>query len=112
MMTALLPPRYHDIGRQFISLEHRPDHPKIIAVLLGGSSIYQKRNECCENDWDGAIIVPEKLDIVQLVNDQRSSMMEMLGIMQAECPEFKVPNESSPHWTQFDCVRFAGFDKL
>ncbi|KAL9632917.1 MAG: hypothetical protein Q9204_003608 [Flavoplaca sp. TL-2023a] len=111
-MTALLPSRYNDTGRQFISLEDRPDHPKIIAVLLGGSSIYRKRNDCCENDWDGAIIVPEKLDIVQLVNDQRSSMMEMLGIVQAECPEFKVPNESSPHWTQFDCVRFAGFDKL
>lgn len=52
------------------------------------------------------------LDIVQLVIDQRSSLIETLGIMQEKCPEIRVPDESSPHWTHSVCVRFAGFDKL
>lgn len=107
--------RYHDIGRQFIRLDHCPDHPTIIAVLLGGSSIYSVgdgQNERSWSDWDGAIIVSTKLAILQLMNEQRQSLMEMLGIVREECPELRVPDPSSSRWDQFDAVRFAGFDRL
>ena len=106
---------FHDIGRQFISLHRRPDHPTIKAVLLGGSSIYavgEGRDERCQSDWDGAIIVSTKLAILHLVNEQRLSLMEMLGIVREDYPELRVPDPSSPRWDQFDAVRFAGFDRF
>lgn len=112
MMAPSVHARYYDTGRQFISLDHRPNVPNIIAVLLGGSSIYRGRDECRGSDWDGAIVVSTKLEIVRLVNEQRSSLMAMLGIVQEECPELRVPDESSPDWDHFDCIRIAGFDRL
>ena len=90
---------FHDIGRQFISLHRHPDHPTIKAVLLGGSSIYavgEGRDERCQSDWDGAILVSTKLAILHLVNKQRLSLMEMLGIVREEYPELRVPDPSSP----------------
>ena len=104
-----------DIGRQFIRPNCHLDCPAIKAVLLGGSSIYsaedaqEKRNG---SDWDGAIIVSTKLAIVQLVNEQRQSLMEMLGIVREEYPGLRVPEPSSARWDQFGAVRFAGFDQL
>ncbi len=106
---------YHDIGREFIRLHRHPDHPTIKAVLLGGSSIYSVRDgrdERYGSDWDGAIVVSTKLAIFHLVNEQRRSLMEMLGIVREECPELRVPDPSSLRWDQFDAVRFAGFDRL
>lgn len=79
---ASSPFRYHDIGRQFICLDGNPIPQTIRAVLLGGSSIYSVeygRDEHRGSDWDGAIVVSTKLAILQLVNDQRSSLMAMLG---------------------------------
>ncbi|KAL8997558.1 MAG: hypothetical protein Q9169_003176 [Polycauliona sp. 2 TL-2023] len=107
--------RYNDAGRQFIDLHHRPNHPTIIAVLLGGSRIYSTgylRDGNPKSDWDGAIIVPTKLGILQLVNEQRQNLMEMLGIVREECPNIRVPDVSSPHWDHFDAVRIADFDRL
>ncbi|KAI4117343.1 MAG: hypothetical protein LQ338_007570 [Usnochroma carphineum] len=112
---ASLYSRYYDIGRQFIRLDYNPSYPTIIAVLLGGSSIYSvgdgvnERQGC---DWDGVIILSTKLAIFQLVNEQRRSLMEVLGIVREECPELRVPDPSSPRWDLFDAVRFAGFDRL
>ena len=106
---------FHEIGRQFINLHRHPDHQTIKAVLLGGSSIYamgEGRDESCRSDWDGAIIVSTKLAIYHLVNGQRLSLMEMLGIVREEYPELRVPDPSSPRWDQFDAVRFAGFDRF
>ncbi|KAL8847763.1 MAG: hypothetical protein Q9221_007211 [Calogaya cf. arnoldii] len=106
---------YYAIARQFVSLDDNClEHPTIVAVLLGGSSIYRGRDEGGRADWDGAIIVSKKLDIVQLVNEQRqrSNLMHILGIVEEEHPDLRVPDESSPHWNHFDCVRFAGFDRL
>ena len=111
---ASLPSVYHDVGRQFIRLGCHVDFSAIKAVLLGGSSIYsaedarEKRNG---SDWDGAIIVSTQLAIFHLVNEQRQSLMEMLGIVREECPGLRVPEPSSARWNQFDAVRFAGFDQ-
>ena len=106
---------FHETGRQFISLHRLPDHPTIKAVLLGGSSICsagEARDEKYGRDWDGAIIVPTKLAILYLVNEQRRSLIEIFGIVREEHPEFMVPDSSSSRWDQFDAVRFAGFDRL
>ena len=108
-------PNFYDTGRQFISLHRLPEHPTIKAVLLGGSSIYlvgKARHERYGSDWDGAIIVSTKLAILHLVNDQRRSLMEMLGIVREEYPELRVPDPASSRWNQFDAVRFAGFDQF
>ena len=106
---------YHDLGEEFISLHRHPNHPTIKAVLLGGSSIYSVGvglDKRYGSDWDGAIVVATKLAIFHLVNEQRRSLMEMLGIVREECPELRVPDPSSLRWDQFDAVRFAGFDRL
>ena len=106
---------FHETGRKFISLDRLPDLPTIKAVLLGGSSIDsagKARDERYGRDWDGAIIVSTKLAILYLVNEQRRSLMEILGIVREEYPEFMVPDSSSSRWDQFDAVRFAGFDRL
>ena len=110
-----LPSVYHDIGRQFIRLDRHHDISAIKAVLLGGSRIYSMgnaREERNGSDWDGAIIVSTKLAIFHLVNEQRRSLMEMLGIVRDECPGLRVPEPSSARWDYFDAVRFAGFDCL
>lgn len=112
---ALLCSRYYDVARQFFSLNLSPIYPNISAVLIGGSRIYSAKygqDECCDSDWDGAIIVGTKLEILQLVNEQRSSLMAMLGIVREEFPELLVPKQFSPHWDHFDAVRIAGFDRL
>ena len=111
---ASLPSVYHDVGRQFIRLDHL-DSSAIKAVLLGGSNMYSAgdaRNEPNRSDWDGAIIVSTKLAIFHLVNEKRRSLMEMLGVVREECPGLRVPEPSSARWDQFDAVRFAGFDQL
>lgn len=107
--------RYCDTGRRFIRLDRRPPYPAVAAVLLGGSRIYSAGNRPDEehaSDWDGAIIVSTKLEILQLVNEQRPSLMGMLGIVKEECPALRVPDPSSPLWNDFDCIRVAGFDRL
>ena len=112
---ASLPSVYHDIGKQFIRLDRHLDCSAIKAVLLGGSSIYSlgdAQEERNRRDWDGAIVVSTKLAIFHLVNEQRRSLMEMLGIVREECPGLRVPEPSSARWDQFDAVRFAGFDRL
>ena len=106
---------YYDTGKQFISLHRLPDRPTIKAVLLGGSSVYsvgEGRDERHGSDWDGAIIVSTKLAILHLVNEQRRSLMDMLGILREEYPELRVPGPASSRWNQFDAVRFAGFDRF
>ena len=112
---ASLHPIFYDTGRQSINLHRLPEHPTIEAVLLGDSSIYlvgEARHKRYGSDWDGAIIVSTKLAILHLVNDQRRSLMEMLGIVREEYPELRVPDPASSHWNQFDAVRFAGFDQF
>ena len=112
---ASLPSAYHDVGSQFIHLDHQPDPSAVKAALLGGSSIYSlgdARDQRGERDWDGAIIVSTKQAIFQLVNHQRRSLMEMLSIVREEYPGLRVPDPLSPRWDQFDAVRFAGFDRL
>ncbi|KAL8938238.1 MAG: hypothetical protein Q9216_003998 [Gyalolechia sp. 2 TL-2023] len=107
--------RYNDIGRQFICFDCKPIQPNISAVLLGGSSIYSSnsgRDDHQDSDWDGAIVVPTKLAILRLVNEQLSSLMSMLGIVREECSSIRVPEQSSPYWNLFDAVRIAGFDRL
>ena len=73
---------YHEIGRQFVCLDHRPDFSAIVAVLIGGSNIYSAgdgRDERHVSDWDGAIIVSTKLAILRLVNERRQNLMDMLA---------------------------------
>lgn len=105
-----------------------PQKPKVLAVLLGGSRLYatpaeppvcddaeeQSRQTGSLPDWDGAIIVDTKHDILTLINEHRASLMGMLAIQQEEHPghEFLVPGPNSPNWPDFDAVRFAGYDKL
>lgn len=112
---ASLPSVHHDVGREFIRLDRHPDPSLFKAVLLGGSSIYSlgdARDERGGRDWDGAIIVSTKEAIFRLVNEQRRSLMGMLSVVREECPGLRVPDPLSPHWNQFDAVRFAGFDRL
>lgn len=111
----LLRSMYQGIGGQFFYLDHLPGHPTIVAVLLGGSSIYSAvtgRHEQKDSDQDGAVIVDTKLSIFHLINEQRQSLMATLGIVREEFPGFNVPSPLSNRWEQFDAVRFAGFDRL
>ena len=107
--------QYSDIGGQFFHLDQCPKYPTILAVLLGGSSIYlsySRLPEGSRHNLNGAIIVETKLAIHQLVNEQRQSLMRMLDIVREECPSLTVPDPASSHWDRFDAVRFAGFDQL
>ncbi|KAI6086140.1 hypothetical protein F4821DRAFT_270169 [Hypoxylon rubiginosum] len=96
----------------FIQHEVLARRPEIIAIFLGGSQLYNPQGDN-QRDWDGAIIVNTKHDIFTLVNDHRQDLMDLIGMETEECPttEFQVPYPSSPLWSKFDAVRFAGLGK-
>ena len=105
---ASLRSRYYNVGEQFIRHDLKANNPHILAILIGGSSIY---STVPATDWDGAIVVATKLEVASLVNDQRPYLTTMLGIVREECPTLRFPDRSSPLWDRIDAVRFAGFDE-
>ena len=83
----------------------------IECVLLGGSVLYsydEARNGREAKDWDGLIIVSRKVDIIKLLNENRSRLCNMLSIVEEEYPSFYVPTQTHPLWDKFDAVRFVG----
>ena len=84
----------------------------LVAALLGGSQLYDtldSKDSRKKSDWDGALFVAKKLDIVILVNEYRHLLMDLLELSHEECPQLRVPEPSSQRWDQFHAVRFAGF---
>lgn len=87
-------------------------YPKMIAVLLGGSVVYRYANNGASlsaPDWDGALLMATKLDIFDLVNDNRQTLLDMFEISQEEWPELRMPHPSELSWHDFDAVRFVGY---
>ena len=105
-------PLYINHGKQFFLHERCRHDLNVVAALLGGSQIYRDSgSECPQNssDWDGALVLATKLDIVALVNDHRQMLVDMFDITREECPHLRVPDPSSEKWDSFDAVRFVGF---
>ena len=99
-------------GEQFLRRECCRYESTIFAALLGGSQIYQEpgsEHPQRFSDWDGALLLATKLDIVALVNEHRQTLLEMFEITREECPHLRVPDPSSENWDNFDAVRFVGF---
>lgn len=98
--------------RQFVALEWPIREPDILGILLGGSVVYRhiwNGDLSGASDWDGAIFMATKLDIFELVNNNRQRLVNMFAIAQEECPTFYVPSPSSEAWPDFDAVRFVGY---
>lgn len=90
------------------------DRLSVVAALLGGSQLYGTLDDHGPqeiSDWDGALFVTKKIDIMALVNNYRQLLMDLLGISYEEYPRLCVPLPSDPGWDNFDAVRFAGFTK-
>ena len=84
----------------------------LVAALLGRSQLYNASdsNEMRHmSDWDGALCVATKLDIVVLVNEYRHLLMDLLDLKHEEYPPLYVPGPLSPQWHNFHAVRFAGY---
>ena len=84
----------------------------LVAALLGGSQLYYASDSHDSrniSDWDGALFVAKKLDIVVLVNEYRQLLMDLLDVRNEEYPPLCVPGPSSSQWDKFHAVRFAGF---
>lgn len=95
-----------------MALEWPVREPDILGILLGGSVEYRhiwNGDLSGASDWDGAIFMATKLDIFELVNNNRQRLVNMFAIAQEECPAFYVPSPSSEAWPDFDAVRFVGY---
>ena len=87
-----------DHGQQFLLRERCGHESTAVAALLGGSRIYRDSGKKCpqhSSDWDGALLLATKLDIVALVNEHRQTLVEMFDITREECPRLRVPDQSS-----------------
>ena len=93
--------------RQQSLYENLAGKVSLVAALLGGSQLYDDSRQ--KSDWDGALFVANKLDIICLVNEYRHLLMDLLELSREECPQLWVPEPSSQQWDKFDAVRFAGF---
>jgi hypothetical protein len=83
---------------------------KIESIMLGGSVAYTyEGNSTTAKDWDGVVIVANKMDIVTLLNENRKSLCNILSIVKEECPSLQVPEPTHPLWSEFDGVRFVGW---
>ncbi|KAI1329146.1 hypothetical protein F5Y16DRAFT_418380 [Xylariaceae sp. FL0255] len=98
--------------------------PEIQAVFLGGSRVYHANsNSGCEGDhitvpsYDSTVVVRTKKDIYTLLNDaddngwRRKAFANLMGIEKESGFEgigVQVPDPTSPLWSEFDAVRFAG----
>ena len=105
---------YENRGEQFFHRERCRSESAIVAALLGGSQIYHEpgsESPQRSSDWDGALLLATKLDIVALVNEHRQTLLEMFEITREECPHLRVPDPSSENWDSFDAVRFVGFTR-
>ena len=83
-----------------------------MAALLGGSQLYNATDSSGSRhkaDWDGALFVKTKLDIVILVNEYRQLLMDLLELSHEKYSPLYVPDPSSQRWDNFHAVRFAGF---
>ncbi len=90
----------------------RRDETEILAVILGGSAIYDnapKANQGEVRDWDGCLIVSRKNDIPKLINRERQRLKTILNIVHEECEALAVPVPDGEYYELFDCVRFAGW---
>ncbi|OTB01260.1 hypothetical protein M426DRAFT_14699 [Hypoxylon sp. CI-4A] len=95
--------------RRFLSLDTVSSDILIVACLIGGSRAYTSLDKP-GSDWDGAIVVPTKVDINTLINHRRHDLKNVLGISEEEYPDLTVPEPTSPIWQSIDAVRFAGYD--
>lgn len=95
----------------FIRLETAFPKFNIVAILVGGSVAY-RYEELGEinaaKDWDGIILVREKVHITNLVNHARHYLCQMLSIVQEESQFLRTPKPTDPQWPNFDGVRFVG----
>jgi hypothetical protein len=95
----------------FIRLETAFPKFNIVAILVGGSVAY-RYEELGEinaaKDWDGIILVREKVHIANLVNHARHYLCQMLSIVQEESQFLRTPKPTDPQWPNFDGVRFVG----
>jgi len=88
----------------------RLDGWELGCILLGGSMAYSHpRRTTDAKDWDGAVIVSKKTEIVKLINENRAALCRMLSIVQEECPNLVVPDQTNPLWAEFDGVRLVGW---
>ncbi|KAI0113406.1 hypothetical protein F4814DRAFT_460516 [Daldinia grandis] len=92
--------------------------PEILAMFVGGNGIYLSEADINAGahplHWDVAIIVKSKLDIFKLVNENRQRLLKLTGIIREECPDalYQVPPPNTQYWSEFDAVRFAGYDQF
>ncbi|KAI0538521.1 hypothetical protein GGR58DRAFT_526092 [Xylaria digitata] len=92
------------------SLKSNPSSlPEILAIFLGGSRLY-KQQASKQSDYDSVVIMSTKQEIYSLLNDRRRrhAFAAMIGIEQEEFGDLEVPSPTSPLWSEFDAVRFAG----
>ncbi|KAK5634291.1 hypothetical protein RRF57_010005 [Xylaria bambusicola] len=92
--------------------------PEILAVFLGGSRVYKQSvqsvlgSESKQSDYDSIVVVPSKHDIYSFLNDKqrRQLFANVVGIKKEAFVDLEVPSPSSPLWSEFDAVGFAGYD--
>ncbi|KAH9907922.1 hypothetical protein F4778DRAFT_453847 [Xylariomycetidae sp. FL2044] len=106
---------FGEFTESFVRAELLSRLPEIAAVILGGSRLYKEAAQVApDSDWDGIVIVHDKHDILTLVNEKRGSLLSLLDLEKEEeyaGPSLRVPEPSSPLWSEFDAVRISGFDR-
>ncbi|KAI1649261.1 uncharacterized protein F4817DRAFT_331100, partial [Daldinia loculata] len=108
VFTGFVPGLSHTILRQ---------DPEILAIFVGGNGLYLDEADLKAGVhrlyWNVAVIVKTKLDIFRLVNENRQRLLELTGIVRQECPHelYQVPSPRSEYWSEFDAVRFTGYDR-